>query len=92
MSMGDAVELHLYWSEDPPTHLILGAVHRKDDAPRRRSFDAPPREVTEADALNQIAEAQAMTGGALGPQQKMPDRLKELADYAEEIVSKMCPN
>ena len=103
MSMGDAVALMDYWADYPPTHVILRAVHRErspravhksrsptDSARRMESVSDEP--FNEAETMQQILEAQQMAGGALGPQREMPEHLKNLADYAEEMISKMNVN
>jgi hypothetical protein len=100
MSMGDAVELFDYWRDFPPVHLILGAVHLSAKRKNQRDGDgAKPDEspvtghkspVTgEAETLQALFEVQQMSGSALGPQRQMPQHLKEMADYAEEVLSKM---
>lgn len=94
MSMGDAVSLLEYWHEYPPTHLILRAVHLK---PEKRSSSQPPREYhppvqqedSEAETLQGLAELQMMFGSAMGPQRPMPDHIKKMAEYAEEVTAKL---
>lgn len=96
MSMGDAVELHDYWGEHPPTHLILHAVHRKEPAAggsRQSDFRETLREQpSESETMQQFFEMQQIAGSVLGQPREMPQHLKDLADYAEEMISKMRPN
>jgi hypothetical protein len=94
MSMGDAVELHDYWREHPPTHLILGAVYAKPGSESRSSqvTSHESSATTESDTMQQFFELQQLAGHVLGQPREMPAHLKELADYAEEMVSKMRPN
>lgn len=91
MSMGDAVDLFDYWREHPPTHLVLGAVHMApgDASTERRRKVAGPTIIDEAETQRQMFELQRMTGGAIGTPEQIPPRLAELADWAEEMVSKM---
>jgi hypothetical protein len=99
MSMADAIELHDYWREFPPVHLILRAVHIKE-SPRRRldpSSEASSQEkpLSKEETFQQLLEMQrfaAGAGGALGMQKQMPDHLKALADYADEVLAKMRTN
>jgi len=100
MSMGDAIELHDYWREYPPVHLILRAVHIKE-SPRRPRLDpssqasSHEKPLSQEETFQQLLEMQrfaAGAGGAMRMQKEMPDRLKALADYADEVVAKMRTN
>lgn len=81
MSMGDVVDLFEYWRDYPPVHVILREVHKSPDG--RPGAGSTP--VTEEQTLQALFEAQKF----FGPHQEMPQHLKELADYAEETLSKM---
>lgn len=95
--MGDAIELHDYWREYPPVHLILRAVHIKE-SPRRRSIgpssetSSPETPLSQKETLQQILELRRTAGPAMRMQQEMPDHLKALADYADEVCAKMNAN
>jgi hypothetical protein len=83
--MGDVVDLYDYWRTHPPTHLILQAVHAKEPP----HVTAAASTITHQELLQQISEAQNIAGGALGTLEKMPDRLADLASWADEQTAKL---
>jgi hypothetical protein len=94
MSMGDAVDLLDYWREYPPTHLILRAVYQKEGgkgSSSRRQAEIPADAPKEAagETFQRMIELQMLCGSAIGPQKPMPEHIKRMADYAEEVVAKL---
>jgi hypothetical protein len=66
-----------YWSEEPPTHVILALRYLG-----QRKVPAIP----EAETASNMAELAAMPGMAAQP---VSDKTRELAAYAEEVLTKL---
>jgi hypothetical protein len=70
--MDRASELLEYYSEHPPGHIILAAVHLK---PGRRR-----RAIRESTASSQMHELSTLLGQP--PSQAMPEHLRKMAEWA----------
>ena len=78
--MDRALELIDYYSDHPPTHIILGLVHLKQKPARMR------QPVTESSAMGQMREL----SGLLGQQaEQMPDYLRHMAKEALAEASRL---
>lgn len=54
MTLDDLEPLLAYWNDNPPAHVILGAVHLKKKSRRHRMSEASP-----------ISEAELVASGVL---------------------------
>lgn len=76
-SMCDICDLLEYWLEEPPAHVVLGAVHMERKGKRA---------VREEDAMESFGELQGMMGQRPQP---MPAHLKDMMRWAQEQEKKM---
>lgn len=90
--MGDIVDLLDYWTDNPPEHLILRAVHANPNAKRgRRSTVQRTAPLSEEEARHQLGSAFNLAPTAFGKPQRMPDHIRAMVEAAEEMTAKMKP-